>query len=910
MRRYLLGALILSIPAVGRADLSIQVAVDPAAENKAISPYVYGTDQDMDGVTTPGARRYGGNRLTGYNWETNASNAGTDYINESDNYLVYQLPSNEQSIPAIALTSFHDQSLAVGTPFTLLTLQMAGYVSADESGVVSQADTAPSARWDQVVNDKPGGVYLNPPNLTDGKVYMDECLSLLLAKYGPASGPTGVKGYNLDNEPSLWPSTHPRIHPLSTGCDELISKSADLATTIKRMDPSAEVFGGVLYGPEAYFSLQAAPEWPGLQASTGDRWYIDYYLDGMRQASAAAGKRLLDVLDIHRYSDENESGPNPGVLITGQTDFTDTTTDMQRVQDPRSLWDPTYVQNSWIQQYDSQFLPWIPNFQASINAHYPGTRLSFSEYNYGGESDISGGLAQADVLGIYGKYGVYLGAIWLLHSSPPVYVAAAFNLYINYDGQGGKFGSTSVLAADSDTVNSSAYGSVDDNGYLHVVVINKSYTDAANFAFKVSGSTSYTSALAYGFNSQSASLVQMTTAEVANNQLTYNVPPKTAVHFVFQTALVAPYFPVEPASQAVVSGSTVAFTAQATGVAPSGYRWLLNGSPLADGGGISGSASPTLVISAAAAPNAGSYTCTATSARGSTTSLPATLSIVASADPGRLVNVSCRSTVGTGASQLIAGFVVGGGGGSATEPVLVRASGPALVPFGVAGVLSDPNLQLNGPAGTVGSSSGWAGNSGVAATAAAVGAFPWGSAASHDSALVEGLAPGSYTAQVTGAAGDTGIALAEVYDATPAGTYTASSPRLTNISARVPVGTGGNILIAGFVIGGSTAKTVLVRASGPALAPFGVAGTLPDPQLNLFKTNPDGSSTLVATDTGWGGSPQVSLVADAVGAFNWGALGTADSAILATLQPGPYTAQVSGASGDTGIALVEVYEVP
>ncbi len=144
-----------------------------------------------------------------------------------------------------------------------------------------------------------------------------------------------------------------------------------------------------------------------------------------------------------------------------------------------------------------------------------------------------------------------------------------------------------------------------------------------------------------------------------------------------------------------------------------------------------------------------------------------------------------------------------------------------------------------------------------------------------------------------------------MYDATPAGTYTPTTPRLVNISARVQVGTGSNILIAGFVIGGSTARTVLVRASGPALVPFGVTGTLPDPQLQLYS-----GSTLLASNSGWAGDAQVASTASSVGAFGWSNATSNDSALLLTLPPGAYTAQVAGASGDTGVALVEVYEVP
>ncbi len=119
------------------------------------------------------------------------------------------------------------------------------------------------------------------------------------------------------------------------------------------------------------------------------------------------------------------------------------------------------------------------------------------------------------------------------------------------------------------------------------------------------------------------------------------------------------------------------------------------------------------------------------------------------------------------------------------------------------------------------------------------------------------------------------------------------------------VGTGGNILIAGFAIGGTSSLTVLVRASGPALAAYDVTGTLADPAIQVLS-----GTTVVASDTGWGGNTAITAAANYVGAFSWGYAATADSAVLVTLPPGAYTAQVSGASGDTGVALVEVYEVP
>ena len=357
----------------------------------------------------------------------------------------------------------------------------------------------------------------------------------------------------------------------------------------------------------------------------------------------------------------------------------------------------------------------------------------------------------------------------------------------------------------------------------------------------------------------------------------------------------APAFTTQPIS-ATVAGGTVALDAVAT-KSPT-YQWMLNGAP------VSGATGPILLIpNAAAAP--GSYTCVATNPAGSTTSSAATVAIDNTADIGRLVNISCRATVGTQANILIAGFVVGGAGTSGAEPLLLRGSGPALIPFGVMGTLPDPQLQLYSGPTLLGTNDAWGGSAQIASTAAAVGAFAWNSPASHDAALLEKLSAGAYTAQVAGESGDTGVALAEVYDATPAGAYTAAAARIVNISARVQVGTGGDILIAGFAIGGSTSRTVLVRASGPALVPFGVPGTLPDPLLQLYS-----GSTVILSNKGWGGNPQIASAASSVGAFQWSSPMSADSALLVTLPPGAYTAQVSGASGDTGVALVEVYEVP
>ncbi|HEY1792788.1 MAG TPA: immunoglobulin domain-containing protein [Opitutaceae bacterium] len=359
-------------------------------------------------------------------------------------------------------------------------------------------------------------------------------------------------------------------------------------------------------------------------------------------------------------------------------------------------------------------------------------------------------------------------------------------------------------------------------------------------------------------------------------------------------------FTSQPFSQTVEPATRFSLEALAGTLVPApSYQWFQNGSPVPGGNG------PTLLLYASPQTE-GTYVCIATTKAGSIISGPATVTVDSAAQEGPMLDMSCRTSAGSGEDELVVGFVVAPAGQAGTEPVLVRASGPALAQFGVSGVLPDPSLTLDGPSGVIASNGGWAGNSTVAAVAAEVGAFAWTSASSHDSALVENLPAGAYTAQVTGASGDSGVVLAEMYDA---GAEPTPGPlHLSNISARAQVSPN-DVLIAGFVIGGTAARTVLIRASGPALGQFALGGLLADPELRLYRSNADGTSALLDSEAGWQADASIAAAAAAAGAFSWGSIPTADSAFLISLPPGAYTAEVTGASGDGGLALIEVYEV-
>jgi PKD repeat protein len=304
-------------------------------------------------------------------------------------------------------------------------------------------------------------------------------------------------------------------------------------------------------------------------------------------------------------------------------------------------------------------------------------------------------------------------------------------------------------------------------------------------------------------------------------------------------------------------------------------------------------------------PPAGNHTLTARATDNdgqSAVTAPVAVAVRDSA-PGRVINFSVLAGVGPGNAAIIVGFVSGGVGTSGTKPLLVRALGPALAAFGVPSVTADSLAELYTGSAIVASNDNWAGNPTVVATAASVGAFPLADPGSRDAAFSATRPVGAHTIVVTGASG---LALAELYDATPAASFTAATPRLLNVSARALVAPGSDSVHAGLVIGGTAARTLLIRAIGPGLAAFGVTNALADPRLELFRT---GSSAPIAANDDWAANPAITNSGGKAGAF--ALIPTSrDAAVLVTLAPGSYTLRVSAPTAATGAALIDVYEVP
>lgn len=448
---------------------TVTISIDPA-KTHAISPYIYGINF-FSGISGAPANltfdRAGGNRWTAYNWETNASNAGSDYLYENDNYL------SSSSTPGEAVRSFiaGDQSAGLAS---LVTFQMQGLVAGDESGPVSVANPPDLSRFKQVVFKKStqssAPFTLNPPT-NDGNVYMDELAWALDQKFSgqsifgaaPTTHPVFVQ---LDNEPELWNATHLEVQgssPISS--DAYIAKTISLSKALKDQFPNLLIFGPVHYGFEGIYS------WQGELSATpsGSNWFPDKYLPQVKTASAAYGKPLVDVYDFHWYSEATDGSGNRVVNLSGPA-----LTDAQVqaiVQSPRSLWDTTYTENSWITN-DVLGGPIyiLGRLQAKIAAENPGMKISITEYNNGGGEHIAGTIAQADNLGIFGAQNVFAANLWPLNTND-AYILAGFRAFRDFDGAHSNFGDTSVQSTSSNVQNVVVYASTDSSNPHRAVFV-------------------------------------------------------------------------------------------------------------------------------------------------------------------------------------------------------------------------------------------------------------------------------------------------------------------------------------------------------------------------------------------------------------------------------------------------------
>jgi len=468
-------------PAVPAPDVT--VTVDPT-KTKAISPYIYGVNS-YSGISGAPAMltldRAGGNRWTAYNWETNASNAGNDFHFQNDGYL------SASSTPAEAVLSFIAADQAANLA-SIMTVQMQGLVSADESGPVNMTNPpiSDATNFRSVVDKKNAAFTLTPPPATtDNNVYMDEFIWAVDQSFSGmgifGSSATQPVFINLDNEPELWNSTHKEIQgPTAVTSDNYISKTITLSKALKDQFPNAMIFGPVHYGFEGIYS------WQGELAATpnGTNWFPDKYLPAIKSASTTYGKPLVDVYDFHWYPEDYDASSNRVTSMSGTT-LTDAQVQLI-VQSPRNLWDPTYSDNAsagnsnpWVYNTLGAPIQILPRLQAKIDAENPGMKLSITEYEAGGWNHIAGTIAQADMLGIFGNEGLFAACLWPPSPSGSYpYALGGFRAFRGFDGSNAVFGDTSQRATSSNVGNVVVYASSDSKtaGRVVFVAINRSTT--------------------------------------------------------------------------------------------------------------------------------------------------------------------------------------------------------------------------------------------------------------------------------------------------------------------------------------------------------------------------------------------------------------------------------------------------
>ncbi|HSB15924.1 MAG TPA: glycoside hydrolase family 44 protein [Bryobacteraceae bacterium] len=536
--RFLLPVCLVTAAAVAPAqNPSVTVSVDAAANRRPISPEIYGvahaSPSALAELNAP-VNRHGGNTTSRYNWQLNADNRGFDWYFESIAY--------SSSTPGELLDTFIAGSRGAAAE-PMLTIPMAGWVAklgTNRGKLASYSIAKYGAQTDrdwQWFPDAGNGILTNGQLITwndpnDASVpansaFQQGWVQHLTGTWGTA-GNGGVRYYILDNEPSIWHSTHRDIHPTGATMEEVRDKILNYAAMIKTIDPGALIIGPEEWGWSGYFfsgydqQYGAEHGWSYLpdRAAHGGWDYLPWLLDQLRQNNQSAGRRLLDVFTVHYY-------PQGGEFSN------DTSSSMQlrRNRSTRSLWDPSYVDETWIA--DKVML--VPRLRNWVNSYYPGTKIGLTEYNWGAENHINGATTQADIYGIFGREGLDYGARWTTPaSSTPTF--KAMKMYRNYDGNRSTFGDTSVKATVPTPDNVSAFAAErSPDGALTVMVISK----------YLSGNTTVTVSLA-GFSSQGvAQPWQLTSANqisrladvtFSENTFAIVLPPQSVTLFVIPGA--------------------------------------------------------------------------------------------------------------------------------------------------------------------------------------------------------------------------------------------------------------------------------------------------------------------------------------------------------------------------------------
>jgi hypothetical protein len=486
------------------------IGIDAGANRNPISPMIYGvafaTTSQLEQLNST-MNRSGGNEESTYNWETNAHGKGADWYFEC-------IADTSTNAPGLSADTVVADSKAAGAQ-TLITIPMMSWGPKLGPGRAklasySIAKYGPQTGYDPWFTDAGDGVGTNSATQTSWLIitndpndsyipvdtnFQKSYVQHLITNWGVSTN-GGVGYYIMDNEHSLWFSTHQDIHPVGPTMQEILGKIEAYASMVKSVDSNAVVLGPEEWGWSGYFYSGYDQQWSGQHddynpadypdRKTNGGWdYMPWLLNQLSQYQTNTGQRLLDYFTLHCYPQEgNVSNTN-----------TDTATELLRNQSTRVFWDTNYVDPSWI----NAVIMLIPRMKDWAAAYYPGTKIGITEYNWGAEASMNGADAEADILGIFGREGLNLATRWTVPDSPTF---QAMQMYRNYDGNDSTFGDTSVLATVPDPDNLSAFAAErSKDGALTIMIVNKYLTGNTPLVVTLTNYTGAGSAQVWQLNS-------------------------------------------------------------------------------------------------------------------------------------------------------------------------------------------------------------------------------------------------------------------------------------------------------------------------------------------------------------------------------------------------------------------------
>ena len=523
---------------VAASPSAVVIQVDANLNRHAINPLIYGTAyattaQLLD-LNSP-LNREGGNNTSRYNWQLNADNRANDFYFES-----LAFPS---SVPGEVGDTFIQQSKN-GNAQAMLTIPIIDWIAKVGPNRGKLASFSISKYGAQTGNDfmyfpdAGNGIRTNGQNVTgndptdanvpNSAVFEQGYVQHLVNRWGTANN-GGLPYYILDNEHSIWFSTHRDVAPTGATMDDIFAKMRDYGAMIKNQDANAQVigpeewgWGGYLYsGYDLWYSPTHNYTYPD-RAAHGNMDYTPWLLQQFKNYETQNGRRILDVFTLHIYPQGGEGGDDVSTAIQ-----------QKRNRSTRSLWDVNYVDESWI----NDKVKLIPRMKNWVATYYPNTKIGVTEYNWGAENHINGATAQADIFGIFGRENVDLATRWTTPDvSTPTY--KAMKMYRSYDGQNKGFGDTSVSAIVPNPDEVSSFASVrTSDGALTVMVINKT---------EISQTTTIN--LANFANNGASEVWQLTAANqinhlanvgVSNNAINTTLPPQSITLFVVGAVQIA-----------------------------------------------------------------------------------------------------------------------------------------------------------------------------------------------------------------------------------------------------------------------------------------------------------------------------------------------------------------------------------